>query len=311
MSDRLLRQQLRSQLDDLEARGLTKRERSLQGPQGAVVSVRGQDVVNFCANNYLGLANHPDIVAAAQDGLARYGYGVASVRFICGTQDIHKSFEAALADFFGKDDAILYSSCWDANGGLFETLLTDADAIISDELNHASIIDGVRLCKARRLRYKNCDIADLQRRLEESQDCRFRMIATDGVFSMDGSLAPLPEICELADRYDAIVMVDDSHATGLMGPGGRGSPEELGVLDRIDIITSTLGKALGGAAGGFTCARREIVDLLRQRSRPYLFSNALPPPIVMAAHKALDLVQASGELRNRLHANARQLRGSL
>jgi glycine C-acetyltransferase len=311
MSDRLLRQQLRSQLDDLEARGLTKRERSLQGPQGAVVSVRGQDVVNFCANNYLGLANHPDIVAAAQDGLARYGYGVASVRFICGTQDIHKSFEAALAHFFGKDDAILYSSCWDANGGLFETLLTDADAIISDELNHASIIDGVRLCKARRLRYKNCDIADLQRRLEESQDCRFRMIATDGVFSMDGSLAPLPEICDLADRYDAIVMVDDSHATGLMGPGGRGSPEELGVLDRIDIITSTLGKALGGAAGGFTCARREIVDLLRQRSRPYLFSNALPPPIVMAAHKALDLVQSSGELRNRLHANARQLRGCL
>ena len=311
MSDKLLRQHLRTQLDDLDARGLTKRERSLQGPQGAVVTVRGQDVVNLCANNYLGLANHPDIVAAAHDGLARYGYGVASVRFICGTQDIHKSFEAALANFFGKDDAILYSSCWDANGGLFETLLTDADAIISDELNHASIIDGVRLCKARRLRYKNCDIADLQRRLEESQDCRFRMIATDGVFSMDGSLAPLPEICALADQHRALVMVDDSHATGLMGSGGRGSPEELGVLDRVDIITSTLGKALGGAAGGFTCARQEIVDLLRQRSRPYLFSNALPPPIVMAAHKALDLVQSSGELRNRLHANARQLRGSL
>lgn len=311
MSDQTLREHLGTQLADLDARGLTKRERFLQGPQGAVIQVLGREVVNFCANNYLGLANHPAIVAVAHEGLDRYGYGVASVRFICGTQDIHKSFEASIAGFFGKDDAILYSSCWDANGGLFETILTDADAIISDELNHASIIDGVRLCKARRLRYKNCDVGDLKRCLEEAKDCRFRLIATDGVFSMDGSLAPLPEICELADRYDAIVMVDDSHATGLLGPGGRGTPEELGVLDRIDIITSTLGKALGGAAGGFTCARQEIVDILRQRSRPYLFSNALPPPIVMAASKALELVQSSGDLRERLHANARQLRGDL
>ena len=311
MSDQRLRDHLRGQLDDIESRGLTKRERQIQGPQGAAIRVQNREVVNFCANNYLGLANHPDIVAAARAGLDRYGYGMASVRFICGTQDIHKSFEASIAKFFGKDDAILYSSCWDANGGLFETILSDADAIISDELNHASIIDGVRLCKARRLRYKNCDLADLKRCLEESKDCRFRMIATDGVFSMDGSLAPLPEICDLADTYDAIVMVDDSHATGILGPNGRGTLEELGVLDRIDILTSTLGKTLGGAAGGFTCARQEVIDLLRQRSRPYLFSNALPPPIVMAAAKALDIVQTSGQLRERLHANARTLRGSL
>jgi glycine C-acetyltransferase len=311
MSDQRLRDHLRGQLDDIELRGLTKRERFIQGPQGSAIRVQDREVVNFCANNYLGLANHPDVVAAARSGLERYGYGMASVRFICGTQDIHKSFEASIAKFFGKDDAILYSSCWDANGGLFETILTDADAIISDELNHASIIDGVRLCKARRFRYKNCDLADLKRCLEESKDCRFRMIATDGVFSMDGSLAPLPEICDLADKYDAIVMVDDSHATGVLGPGGRGTPEELGVQNRIDILTSTLGKTLGGAAGGFTCARQEIVDLLRQRSRPYLFSNALPPPIVMAAAKALDMVQTSGNLRERMHANARSLRGSL
>jgi glycine C-acetyltransferase len=311
MADDRLREHLRGQLDDLAARGLRKRERHIQGPQGASIRVNDRDVVNFCANNYLGLANHPEIVAAAHDGLRQYGYGMASVRFICGTQDIHASFEAALANFLGKDGAILYSSCWDANGGLFETILGDADAIISDELNHASIIDGIRLCKARRLRYKNCDLADLQRCLDEAKDCRFRLIATDGVFSMDGSLAPLPDICELADRYDAIVMVDDSHATGILGPGGRGTAEELGVLERIDIITSTLGKTLGGAAGGFTCARREVVDLLRQRSRPYLFSNALPPPIVMAAAKALDLVQSSRSLRERLHANARSLRDRL
>ncbi len=311
MSDQRLRDHLRGQLDDIESRGLTKRERQIQGPQGSAIRVQNREVVNFCANNYLGLANHPDIVAAARAGLDRYGYGMASVRFICGTQDIHKSFEVSIAKFFGKDDAILYSSCWDANGGLFETILGDADAIISDELNHASIIDGVRLCKARRLRYKNCDLADLKRCLEESKDCRFRMIATDGVFSMDGSLAPLPEICDLADKYDAIVIVDDSHATGILGSNGRGTPEELGVLDRIDILTSTLGKTLGGAAGGFTCARQEVSDLLRQRSRPYLFSNALPPPIVMAAAKALDMVQTSGHLRERLHANARTLRGSL
>jgi glycine C-acetyltransferase len=311
MPDQRLRDSLRGQLDDLTAKGLLKRERFLQGPQGSAIRVNGREVVNFCANNYLGLANHPDIVAAAHAALDRYGYGMASVRFICGTQDIHKSFEASIAKFFGKDDAILYSSCWDANGGLFETILTDADAIISDELNHASIIDGVRLCKAKRFRYKNCNLEDLKRCLEEAKDARFRLIATDGVFSMDGLLAPLPEICELADRYDAIVMVDDSHATGILGSGGRGTPEELGVLDRIDIITSTLGKTLGGAAGGFTCARQEIVDILRQRSRPYLFSNALPPPIVLAASKALDMVQTSGSLRERLHHNARTLRASL
>jgi glycine C-acetyltransferase len=311
MADQRLRDHLRGQLDGLESRGLFKRERHIQGPQGAAIRVKDRDVVNFCANNYLGLANHPDILAAARAGLDRYGYGMASVRFICGTQEIHAAFEASIATFLGKDDAILYSSCWDANGGLFETILGEADAVISDELNHASIIDGIRLCKARRLRYKNRDLADLRRCLEEAKDCRFRLIATDGVFSMDGSLAPLPEICDLADQYDALVMVDDSHATGILGPGGRGTPEELGVLPRIDILTSTLGKTLGGAAGGFTCASREVVGLLRQRSRPYLFSNALPPPIVMAASKALELVGSSSALRQRLHANARDLRGRL
>ena len=307
----LFRETLETQLHDLRAHGLFKRERRLQGPQGASIRVLDREVVNFCANNYLGLANHPAIIEAAQEGLRRNGYGMASVRFICGTQDIHKDFESAIARFLGKDDAILYSSCWDANGGLFETILTDADAILSDELNHASIIDGVRLCKAKRFRYKNADLADLERCLKESRDCRFRLIATDGVFSMDGSLAPLPEICDLADRYDALVMVDDSHATGILGPGGRGSAEALGVLDRIDIITSTLGKTLGGAAGGFTCASQPVVDMLRQRSRPYLFSNALPPPIVSAASKALELVQSAGDLRERLRGNAKTLRSGL
>jgi glycine C-acetyltransferase len=309
-SDRLV-DALSQQLKDLTERGLRKRERQLQGPQGSAIRVQDRDVVNFCANNYLGLANHPAIVAAAHDGLDRYGYGMASVRFICGTQDIHKKLEADISRFLGKDDTILYCACWDANGGLFETLLTDEDAILSDELNHASIIDGVRLCKAKRFRYKNCDLADLERQLKEAASCRFRVIATDGVFSMDGSLAPLAEICDLADRHDAIVMVDDSHATGILGKNGRGTPEELGVLDRIDIITSTLGKTLGGGTGGFTCSRKEVVDLLRQRSRPYLFSNALPPPIVSAADKALELIATSGELRDRLHANARQMRTGL
>jgi glycine C-acetyltransferase len=311
MATTRLREHLKTQLDELKAKGLYKRERLLQGPQGSGIKVSGQEVINFCANNYLGLANHPDILRAAKDGLDRYGYGMASVRFICGTQEIHKSFEASLARFLGKDDAILYSSCWDANGGLFETLLGEDDTILSDELNHASIIDGVRLCKAKRYRYRNADMADLESGLKEAKDSRFRLIATDGVFSMDGSLAPLPDICELADRYDALVMVDDSHATGILGPGGRGTAEAQGVLPRIDILTSTLGKTLGGAAGGFTASCQEVVDLLRQRSRPYLFSNALPPPIIMAATKALELISASSDLRDRLHQNARTLRAEL
>ena len=311
MSDQRLREHLCNQLADLQAKGLFKRERQLQGPQGSAIRVAGREVINFCANNYLGLANHPAILEAAQQGLKQYGYGMASVRFICGTQDIHRQFEGDIGRFFGKDDAILYSSCWDANGGLFETILGEEDTILSDELNHASIIDGIRLCKAKRYRYKNSDIADLEKGLKEAAESRFRLISTDGVFSMDGLLAPLPDICDLADKYDALVMVDDSHATGILGPGGRGTAEALGCLDRIDIITSTLGKTLGGAAGGFTCARQEIVDYLRQRSRPYLFSNALPPPIVCAARKALELVSQSNALRDRLHSNARIVRSGL
>jgi glycine C-acetyltransferase len=311
MSDTLLADSLKSQLADLQNRGLYKRERQLQGPQGAAIRVADREVINFCANNYLGLANHPDIVAAAQEALRHYGYGLASVRFICGTQDLHKQLEAALAIFLGKEDAILYSSCFDANGGLFETLLGEEDAVISDELNHASIIDGIRLCKAKRLRYRHSDMADLERALQEAAGSKVRMIATDGIFSMDGDMARLPDICALADRCKAVVMVDDSHATGILGPGGRGTPEQLGVLSRVDIITSTLGKALGGAAGGFTSARKEVVDFLRQRSRPYLFSNSLPPMIAIAAMKAVELVAGSAALRDRLHANARQLRAAL
>jgi glycine C-acetyltransferase len=311
MSDTHLRRVLRPQLDDLRARGLYKSERLLQGPQGSAIRVGGRDVINFCANNYLGLANHPALVEAAQEGLRRYGYGLASVRFICGTQELHKDLERRLADFLGKDDAILYSSCWAANGGLFETVLGDEDTVLSDELNHASIIDGIRLCKARRCRYRHADMADLERGLKEAAGSRMRLIATDGVFSMDGDTARLPEICDLADRHDAVVMVDDSHATGVLGPGGRGTAEHFGVQDRVDIITSTLGKTLGGAAGGFTAAGAEVVEFLRQRSRPYLFSNALPPPICMAARKAVDLISQGSELRERLHANARRLRGAL
>jgi glycine C-acetyltransferase len=311
MSDQHLLQVLRPQLDDLRHKGLYKRERQILGPQGPHIRVPGREVLNFCANNYLGLANHPAILDAARAGLERYGYGMASVRFICGTQDLHKQLEQTVARFLGKEDAILYSSCWDANGGLFETILGDEDAILSDELNHASIIDGIRLCKARRLRYRHGDLSELERGLQESQNSRLRLIVTDGVFSMDGALARLPEICDLADRYDAMVTVDDSHATGILGANGRGTAEELGCADRVDIITSTLGKTLGGAAGGFTCARAEVVDFLRQRSRPYLFSNALPPPIVMAALKALELVSQSSDLRNRLHANARRMRAGL
>jgi glycine C-acetyltransferase len=311
MSSKRLREILSPQLEDLKAKGLYKRERQLQGPQDSGIRVGGKDVLNFCANNYLGLANHPAIVEAAQDALRRYGYGMASVRFICGTQDIHKNLEAAVSRFLGKDDTILYSSCWDANGGLFETILTDQDAILSDELNHASIIDGIRLCKAKRFRYKNNDLAELEKGLQETQSSRLRLIATDGVFSMDGSLARLPEICDLADKYDALVMVDDSHATGFLGAGGRGTAEAQGVLDRIDIITSTLGKTLGGAAGGFTSGCQELVDYLRQRSRPYLFSNALPPPIVLAATKALELIAGSNDLREKLTANAKRMRAGL
>lgn len=311
MSRHTLRDLLQPQLDDLRARGLYKAERQIQGPQGSAIRVASREVVNFCANNYLGLANHPAIVEAAHEGLRRWGYGMASVRFICGTQELHKQLESGVARFLGKEDAVLYSSCWDANGGLFETFLGEDDTILSDELNHASIIDGIRLCKAKRHRYRNADMADLEKGLQEARGSRLRLIATDGVFSMDGSLAPLRQICALAERYDALVMVDDSHATGILGPNGRGTAEHLGVLDRIDIITSTLGKALGGAAGGFTCGSKELVDFLRQRSRPYLFSNALPPPIVSAALKALELIAGGGELRDRLHGNAKKLRKAL
>jgi glycine C-acetyltransferase len=311
MSDTHVLQVLRPMLNDLRERGLYKRERQLQGPQGSAIQVGGQEVLNFCANNYLGLANHPAIVEAAHEGLRQYGYGVASVRFICGTQELHKQLEAAVSRFFGKEDTILYSSCWDANGGLFETILGDDDTVLSDELNHASIIDGIRLCKARRVRYHHGDMVELERALKDAEGSRLRLIVTDGVFSMDGALAKLPEICALADKHDALVVVDDSHATGILGPTGRGTPEHFGVLDRVDVITSTLGKTLGGAAGGFTCAKAEVVDILRQRSRPYLFSNSLPPPIVKAALKALELVGHSSELRDRLHANARHLRAGL
>jgi glycine C-acetyltransferase len=302
---------VKGQLAEIRSRGLFKGERQLQGPQGSSIRVGGADVVNFCANNYLGLANHPAVVEAAQEGLRRYGYGLASVRFICGTQELHKQLESAIARFLGKDDAILYTSCFDANGGLFETLLGEEDAILTDELNHASIIDGIRLCKAKRIRYRHSDMADLGKGLQEAEGARLRLIATDGVFSMDGDMARLPEICDLAEHYRAAVMVDDSHATGILGAHGRGTPEQLGVLERVDIITSTLGKALGGAAGGFTTGRADVVEYLRQRSRPYLFSNSLPPVIAMAALKAVELASQSGDLRDRLHANARHLRGAL
>jgi len=311
MSDSTLRRILASEMDAIRQGGLFKQERQLLGPQASAIRVGNRDVINFCANNYLGLANHPAVIAAAQEGLRKYGYGMASVRFICGTQDLHKDLEKAIAEFLRKEDAILYSSCFDANTGLFETLLGESDTILSDELNHASIIDGIRMCKAKRFRYRHSDMAELEKGLQEAAGSRLKLIGTDGVFSMDGDLARLPEICDLAERHDAAVMVDDSHATGVLGPGGRGSAEQLGVLDRVDIITSTLGKALGGAAGGFTCARKEIIDFLRQRSRPYLFSNSLPPVIAMAAKKALELVAGSTELRERLHANARFLRSAL
>jgi len=300
------------QLDDVREQGLEKSERLIQTPQNPHVEVTGgRAVLNLCANNYLGLADHPEIVQAAHAALDRWGYGMASVRFICGTQQIHRDLERRLSEFLGTDDTILYSSCFDANGGLFETLLSAEDAVISDELNHASIIDGIRLCKARSYRYKNNDMADLEAQLQEARSARFRMIATDGVFSMDGYLANLPEICALADQYDALVMVDDSHAVGFMGPGGRGTPEHFGVSDRIDVLTGTLGKALGGASGGYTSGRQAIVDWLRQRSRPYLFSNSLAPMIVGGSLKALEMLSTGGELRERLRDNTRYFRDGL
>ena len=303
---------LSTQLADLRTKGLFKPERVIQTPQGAHVDVPSHpDVLNLCANNYLGLAQHPAVNAAAQDALKEWGYGLASVRFICGTQQLHKDLELRLSDFLGTDDTILYSSCFDANGGLFETLLGEEDAIISDELNHASIIDGVRLCKAKRFRYRNNDMVELEARLEEAKSARFRMIATDGVFSMDGTIANLPAVCDLADKYDAMVMVDDSHAVGFMGAHGRGTHEHHNVMERIDILTGTLGKALGGASGGYTSGRREIIDYLRQRSRPYLFSNTVAPVIIGGTLKALDLITASTELRDRLMDNTRFFRAEM
>ncbi|MFF9867336.1 glycine C-acetyltransferase [Streptomyces sp. NPDC013953] len=303
-----VRDELRATLDEIRDAGLFKPERVIGTPQSAKVSVPSGDVLNFCANNYLGLADHPEVIAAAKEALDRWGYGMASVRFICGTQEIHKELEQRLSAFLGQEDTILYSSCFDANGGVFETLLGPEDAVISDALNHASIIDGIRLSKARRHRYANRDMAELEKQLQETQDARRRLIVTDGVFSMDGYVAPLPEICDLADRYDAMVMVDDSHAVGFVGPGGRGTPELHGVMDRVDIITGTLGKALGGASGGYVAARAEIVALLRQRSRPYLFSNSLAPVIAAASLKVLDLLESAGELRERLDANTKLFR---
>lgn len=299
---------LREKIQGIEQAGLFKRERTLQTPQSAEVKVGGEPVLVLCANNYLGLANHPAVVEAARQALDRWGYGLASVRFICGTQTIHKQLEEELSRFLGTEDTILYSSCFDANGGLFETLLEAEDAIISDELNHASIIDGIRLSKATRFRYKNGDMADLEAKLQEAKGARHRLIATDGVFSMDGYIAKLFEICDLADRYNAMVMVDDSHAVGFMGKHGRGTPEHHNVVDRVDIITGTLGKALGGASGGYTSGRREIIDLLRQRSRPYLFSNTLAPVIAAASLKVLELLTKTTELREKLFANTRLFR---
>ncbi|GAA1547081.1 glycine C-acetyltransferase [Nocardioides humi] len=298
------RDHLAAELDGIEQAGLTKRERGIRGPQQAEIVADGAEVLNFCANNYLGLADDPRLLEAARDALDTWGYGLASVRFICGTQEQHLALERRLSDFLGTEDTILYSSCFDANGGVFETLFGPEDAIISDALNHASIIDGIRLSKARRLRYANRDLADLEEQLKAAADARFRVVVTDGVFSMDGYLAPLREICDLADRYDALVLVDDSHAVGFIGAGGRGTPQLCGVADRVDIYTGTFGKALGGASGGYVSSHREVVALLRQRSRPYLFSNTLAPAIVAGTLRALDLVEGSGELRERLRANA-------
>ncbi len=299
---------LREELNGLREQGLYKPERVLEGPQGALIHAAGHEVINLCANNYLGLANHPAVRAAAQRALDEYGYGMASVRFICGTQQTHKALEQRLAAFLGTEDVILYSSCFDANGGLFETLLDERDAVISDALNHASIIDGIRLCKAQRHRYANSDMGELEQCLKATQGARTRLIATDGVFSMDGFIARLGAICDLAQRYDALVMVDDSHATGFMGAGGRGTPEHCGVAERVDILTGTLGKALGGGSGGYVAARREVIEWLRQRSRPYLFSNSIPPVVAAASLAVLDLLEHTPQLRAQLFENARVFR---
>jgi glycine C-acetyltransferase len=311
MSRETLWETLAEQSAAMQTAGTYKTERVLEGPQRTRLSVGGRTVLNMCANNYLGLADHPQVVAAARESLDRWGYGLASVRFICGTQQLHKELEAKISRFVGMDDTILYNSCWDANGGLFETILGPEDAIISDALNHASIIDGIRLCKAKRLRYNNNDMADLRDKLAETKGSRHRLIATDGVFSMDGHLANLPAICELADEFDALVMVDDSHAVGFVGPHGRGTHEHFGVMDRIDILTGTLGKALGGASGGYTSGRRELVEWLRQRSRTYLFSNTVAPPVAAGALASLDLLQASTALRDTLEANTTFFRESM
>jgi glycine C-acetyltransferase len=311
MSRESLWESLAEQSAAMRSAGTYKTERTIDSPQRARISVGGRTVLNLCANNYLGLADHPEVLAAARDSLDQWGYGLASVRFICGTQRLHKELEAAISEFVGQDDTILYNSCWDANGGLFETILGPEDAIVSDELNHASIIDGIRLCKAKRLRYKTNDMADLRARLAETKDARSRLIATDGVFSMDGHLANLPAICELADEFDALVMVDDSHAIGFVGPHGRGTPEHFGVTDRIDILTGTLGKALGGASGGYTSGPRELVEWLRQRSRTYLFSNTVAPPVAAGALKALEMIAGSTALRDTLAANTRFFRDQM
>jgi glycine C-acetyltransferase len=296
-------------LEEIRSAGLYKQERVITTPQGVAIRVQdGREVLNFCANNYLGLADHPDVIAAAHRALDDHGFGLASVRFICGTQDLHKELEASISRFFGTDDTILYTSCFDANGGLFETVLGPEDAVISDALNHASIIDGIRLCKAQRHRYPNSDMAALEDILRATQDCRSRLIATDGAFSMDGFIARLDEITALAERYDAMLMVDDSHATGFLGPTGRGSAEHHGVMDKVDIFTSTLGKALGGGSGGFTTGRQEIIDLLRQRSRPYLFSNTLPPPLVAAGIRVFEMLSSTTELRDKLEHNTTYFR---
>jgi glycine C-acetyltransferase len=306
-----LKDQLAADLATLTSEGLFKAEAVINTPQSARIDVGDQSLINFCANNYLGLADHPAMITAAQQALDRWGFGMASVRFICGTAEIHKELEHRIAHFLGTQDAILYSSCFDANGGLFETLLGPEDAVISDELNHASIIDGVRLCKANRMRYANRDMTDLEAKLRESQGARHRLIATDGVFSMDGYIAPLDAIVELAERYDALVMVDDSHAVGFVGPTGAGTPELFGVQDRVDIVTGTLGKAMGGASGGYTAAHAEIVEMLRQRSRPYLFSNSLAPAIAAAGLATLDLLETSGELLQRLRENTAYFRSEM
>jgi len=307
-----LKQELAETLAGLREQGTYKSELVMTTPQGAHVEVEGRgDLLNLCANNYLGLANHPAVIAAAHAALDRWGYGMASVRFICGTQTLHRELEERIASYLGTDDTILFSSCFDANGGLFEALLTDEDAVISDALNHASIIDGIRLCKAQRLRYANGDMDELEARLNEAAGARRRLIATDGVFSMDGYLARLDTICELAGRYDALVMVDDSHAVGVVGPGGRGTPEHWDVIERVDVVTGTLGKAVGGASGGYVTGRREIVELLRQRARPYLFSNSLAPPVVAASLAALELIEGSADLRDALHANTRHFRSRM